>query len=126
MWVAACSVGWPPSATSKSASKGKRRTPVGGKSASASNEAWGSCGSLRRRRRSSSARSCSLAVAINIKASGGDNVEPELPKDVKDRLGELSTLSEKVEDGDKEARRELRKARSRIRSGGHLPGLRHR
>ena len=34
----------------------------------------------------------------------------ELPKDVKDRLGELRTLSERVEDGDKSARKELRKA----------------
>jgi len=37
----------------------------------------------------------SLAVAINIKASGGDNVELELRKDLKDRLGELRTLSER-------------------------------
>jgi hypothetical protein len=37
-------------------------------------------------------------------------VDLELPKDVKDRLGELRTLSERVEDGDKSARRELRKA----------------
>ena len=34
----------------------------------------------------------------------------ELPKDVKDRLGELRTLSERVEHGDKSARKELRKA----------------
>ena len=34
----------------------------------------------------------------------------ELPKDVKDRLGELRTLSQRVEDGDKSARKELRKA----------------
>jgi hypothetical protein len=37
-------------------------------------------------------------------------VELELPKDVKDRLGELQTLSERVEDGDNSARKELRKA----------------
>ena len=37
-------------------------------------------------------------------------MELELPKDVKDRLGELRTLSERVEDGDKSARKELRKA----------------
>jgi hypothetical protein len=37
-------------------------------------------------------------------------VELELPKHVKDRLGELRTLSERVEDGDKSARKELRKA----------------
>ena len=37
-------------------------------------------------------------------------MELELPKDVKDRLGELRTLSEKVENGGKCARRELRKA----------------
>jgi len=43
------------------------------------------------------------------KASGGGNVDLELPKDVKDRLVELRTLSQRVEDGDKEARRELRK-----------------
>jgi hypothetical protein len=51
-----------------------------------------------------------LAVFINIKASGGENVELELPKDVKDRLGKLKTLSERAEDGDKSARKELRKA----------------
>ena len=34
----------------------------------------------------------------------------ELSKDVKERLGELSTLSQRVEDGDKSARKELRKA----------------
>src|SRR5918994_211001 len=34
----------------------------------------------------------------------------ELPKDAKDRLGELRTLSERIEDGDKNARKELRKA----------------
>ena len=34
----------------------------------------------------------------------------ELPKDVKDRLGELRTLSQRVEDGDKSARKELRNA----------------
>ena len=34
----------------------------------------------------------------------------ELPKDVKDRLGELRILSERVEHGDKSARKELRKA----------------
>src|SRR5215207_6909075 len=53
---------------------------------------------------------CSLAVFINIKASGGDNVELELRKDLKDRLVELRTLSKRVEDGDKSARKELRKA----------------
>jgi len=37
-------------------------------------------------------------------------VELELPKDVKDRLGEPRTLSERVEHGDKSARKELRKA----------------
>jgi hypothetical protein len=37
-------------------------------------------------------------------------VNLELPKDLKDRLGELRTLSERVEDGDKNARKELRKA----------------
>jgi hypothetical protein len=37
-------------------------------------------------------------------------VELELPQDVKDRLGELRTLSEKAENGDKSARKELRKA----------------
>jgi hypothetical protein len=37
-------------------------------------------------------------------------VELELSNDVKDRLGELRTLSERVEDGDKSARKELRKA----------------
>jgi hypothetical protein len=37
-------------------------------------------------------------------------VNLELPKDVKDRLGELRILSERVEDGDKNARKELRKA----------------
>jgi len=37
-------------------------------------------------------------------------VDLELPKDVKDRLGELRTLSERVEDGDQSARKELRKA----------------
>ena len=37
-------------------------------------------------------------------------MELELPKDVKDRLGELRTLSERVENGDKSARKELRKA----------------
>jgi hypothetical protein len=37
-------------------------------------------------------------------------VELELPKDVKNRLGELQTLSERVEGGDKNARKELRKA----------------
>ena len=37
-------------------------------------------------------------------------MELELPKNVQDRLGELRTLSERVEEGDKEARRELRKA----------------
>ena len=37
-------------------------------------------------------------------------MELELPKDVKDRLGELRTLSQRVEDGDKSARKELRKA----------------
>jgi hypothetical protein len=37
-------------------------------------------------------------------------VELELPKDVKDRLGELRTLSQRVEDGDNSARKELRKA----------------
>lgn len=36
-------------------------------------------------------------------------MELELPKDMKDRLGELRTLSERVEDGDK-VRKELRKA----------------
>jgi hypothetical protein len=51
-----------------------------------------------------------LAVFIYIKASGGDNVELELPKDVKDTLGELRILSERAEDGDKSARKELRKA----------------
>ena len=34
----------------------------------------------------------------------------ELPKDVKDRLGVLRTLSEKAENGDKSTRKELRKA----------------
>ena len=33
----------------------------------------------------------------------------ELPKDVQDRLGELQSLSERVENGDKSARKELRK-----------------
>lgn len=51
-----------------------------------------------------------LAVFIYIKASGGDYVELELPKDVKDALGELRILSERAEDGDKSARKELRKA----------------
>jgi len=37
-------------------------------------------------------------------------VELELPKDAKDRIGELRTLSKRVEDGDKSAREELRKA----------------
>ena len=37
-------------------------------------------------------------------------MELELPKDVKDRLRELQTLSEKAENGDKSARQELRKA----------------
>jgi len=37
-------------------------------------------------------------------------VELELPKDVKDRLRELRTLSERVENGCKSARKELRKA----------------
>jgi hypothetical protein len=37
-------------------------------------------------------------------------VELELPKDVKHRLGELRTLSQRVEDGDNSARKELRKA----------------
>ena len=37
-------------------------------------------------------------------------MELELPKDVKDRLRELQTLSEKAESGDKSARQELRKA----------------
>ena len=37
-------------------------------------------------------------------------MELELPKDVKNRLGELQTLSERVEGGDKNARKELRKA----------------
>ena len=37
-------------------------------------------------------------------------MELELPKDVKDRLRELKTLSERLEDGDKSARKELRKA----------------
>src|SRR5215218_6191400 len=66
--------------------------------------------SWRKRRRSSSGRICSLAVFIIIKDSGGDNVELELPKDVKNRLEELRTLSERVEDGDKSARKELRRA----------------
>ena len=37
-------------------------------------------------------------------------MEPKLPKDVKDRLGELRILSERAEDSDKSARKELRKA----------------
>jgi len=37
-------------------------------------------------------------------------VDLELPKDVKDRLGELRTISERAEDGDKSARKDLRKA----------------
>jgi len=37
-------------------------------------------------------------------------VDLELSKDVKDRLGELRTLSERVEDGDNSARKELRRA----------------
>ena len=37
-------------------------------------------------------------------------MELELHKDVKDRLGELRTLSERVEDGDNSARKELRRA----------------
>jgi hypothetical protein len=37
-------------------------------------------------------------------------VELEIPKDVQDRLGELRTLSQRVEDGDRSARKELRKA----------------
>ena len=37
-------------------------------------------------------------------------MELEPPKDVKYRLGELRTLSQRVEDGDKSARKELRKA----------------
>jgi len=37
-------------------------------------------------------------------------VELELRKDLKDRLVELRTLSKRVEDGDKSARKELRKA----------------
>ena len=53
-------------------------------------------------------------------------MELELPKDVKDRLGELRTLSKRVEDGDKSARKELRKALREIRAGSHLPSLRHR
>src|SRR5215203_2691528 len=92
----------------QSASEGKRRSPTGRRSASALNGARRSCRSLRRRRRSSSGRICSLAVFISIKASGGDNVELELSKDVKDRLEELRTLSKRVEDGDKSARKELR------------------
>ena len=34
----------------------------------------------------------------------------ELPKDLKDRLGELRSLSQRVEDGDRSARKELREA----------------
>ena len=37
-------------------------------------------------------------------------MELELPKDVKDRLGDLRTLSERVEGGDESARKELRRA----------------
>jgi hypothetical protein len=37
-------------------------------------------------------------------------VDLELPNDVQDRLGELRTLSQRVEVGDKSARKELRKA----------------
>src|SRR5215212_650074 len=65
---------------------------------------------VHRPRRSSSGRICSLAVSTNTKASGGENVDLELPKDVQDKLAVLQALSEKAENGDKEARKELRRA----------------
>src|SRR5215207_126691 len=109
-WAADHSANSSPSSTNSNVSKGKRRRPLGERSGSASSGAQSSCRSLRRRRRSSPEHICSLAVAINTKASGGNNVEPKLPKDVKDRLGELRILSERAEDSDKSARKELRKA----------------
>jgi hypothetical protein len=93
-----------------SAAKGKKRLLTGERSGNASNIMQPSYASLRRRRRFSPEHICSLAVFINIKDSGGDNVELELPKDVQDKLAVLQALSDKAENGDKEARRELRRA----------------
>jgi len=95
---------------SLSADKRKKRLLTGERSGNASNRMQPSYASLRSRRRFSPEHICSLAVFINIKDSGGENVDLELPKDVTDRLGELRTLSERVENGDKSARKELRKA----------------
>ena len=63
-----------------------------------------------------------------IKDIGGKDVHRalELPKDVSERLEELEKLSEKAESGDKEARRELRRAVKKYRAGDHRPRLGHR
>src|SRR5215208_4587372 len=88
-----------------------RRRPPGERSASASSGARDSCANWRRQQRYLPEHSYSWPVFTNIRENGEGHVKDlELSKEAKDRLAKLKELSDRVVDGDKKARGELRRA----------------